>query len=246
MTSKGIVYYTDNQLDDSILIPCQRQLIKASAMYDSRIVSVSLEPMDFGENIVLDLERGVLTMFKQILAGLEAIDTDIVFFAEHDVLYHPSHFDFVRAERPDKLYYYNLNVWKVRVSDGHALRVDLCRMTSGLCARRDLLLQHYRERVRLIEEHGGHALTRKDKYVRRMGFEPGTHGRAEKVDSYRCGYWESEYPNLDLVHDQNFTWRRWEKEKWRNKRWIRGWTESEEVPGWGRVKGRMEELLDTI
>ena len=51
-------------------------------------------------------------MFKQILAGLEALDTDIVFFCEHDVLYYPSHFDF-RPLKKDVIYY-NTNVWKVR------------------------------------------------------------------------------------------------------------------------------------
>jgi hypothetical protein len=73
--TSGIVYYTDNQIDDNILLACQKQLLKANLP----IVSVSLKPTEFGDNISLSLERGYLTMFKQILAGLEKIDTDIVF-----------------------------------------------------------------------------------------------------------------------------------------------------------------------
>ena len=37
-------------------------------------------------------QRGIVTMFRQILAGLEALDTEYAFCVEHDVLYHPSHF----------------------------------------------------------------------------------------------------------------------------------------------------------
>ncbi|MBU2051242.1 MAG: glycosyltransferase, partial [Gammaproteobacteria bacterium] len=52
--TKGIVYYTDNRLDPEIMAACQRQISKSGLP----IVSVSLKPIDFGENIVLDLERG--------------------------------------------------------------------------------------------------------------------------------------------------------------------------------------------
>ena len=170
-TSKGIVYYTDNRLDNIILDACQSQIKKSAGQ--NRIVSVSLGPIDFGDNIHLSLERGYLTMFKQMLAGLEKIDTDVVFFCEHDWLYHPSHFDFVPPEK-DK-FYYNTNVWSVRLEDGHALRTDGSQRTSALCAYRELLLEHYRKRVEMVEKNG---------YTNKMGFEPGTHGRAERVDDY--------------------------------------------------------------
>jgi hypothetical protein len=161
-------------------------------------------------------------MFRQILAGLEALDTDYVFFAEHDVLYHPSHFDFV----PDECdrYYYNTNVWKLRVEDGHCLHYD-CRQTSGLCADRELLIKHYRERVRRVEAEG---------FSRKMGFEPGTHKRAERVDDYGSDSWQSAYPNVDIRHGGNLTPSRWSKEQFRDQRYTAGWIESDEIPGWGR------------
>ena len=125
--SKGVLYYTDNQLDPGIMKACQEQL--KQSVNGHRIVSVSLQPLDFGDNITLPLERGMLTMFKQILAGLEALDCDIVYFCEHDVLYHPSHFDFVPPEH-DK-YYYNRNWWKLRLPDGFCLQHE-GGQTSGL------------------------------------------------------------------------------------------------------------------
>jgi len=227
---KGIVYYTDNRLDPVVMEACQKQLLKAGLP----VVSVSLEPLDFGQNIVLDAERGPLTMFRQILAGLEAIDADAVFFAEHDVVYHPSHFEFT-PERRD-LFYYNQNVWKVDAKTGKSL-FHYSNHTSQLCAWRDLLLEHYRKRVAMVEEHG---------FSRRMGYEPGTHGRAERVDDYKCATWMSECPNLDIRHGRNLTQTRWDKSQFRNQRYTEGWTVADEVPGWGRTAGRMEELFDGL
>jgi len=122
--SKGIVYYTTNRLNMKLARACRKQIAKAKLP----VVSVSLKPLgDFGENIHLPLKPGPLTMFKQILAGLEASTAEVIFFCEHDVLYHPSHFDFVPPEK-DKVYY-NTNVFRLRLADGFAVRTDDCRQT---------------------------------------------------------------------------------------------------------------------
>jgi glycosyltransferase involved in cell wall biosynthesis len=217
--TKGVLYYTDNMLDEKIMLACQNQLHKA--VNGCKIVSVSLQPINFGENIVLPLERGYLTMFKQILAGLEILDTDIVFFAEHDVLYHSSHFCFLPTD--PNIYYYNENVWKLRLSDGHALHHD-CQQTSGLCAYRNLLIEHYRKRVAIVEQNG---------YSSKIGFEPGTHSRPERIDDYGAESWWSDYPNVDIRHDKNLTPSRWSKDQFRNQKYTEGWSEGDSVPGWG-------------
>ena len=214
---KGIVYYTDNKLDDVILRTCQEHIQKSGLP----IVSVSLEPLAFGTNVHLPLERGHLTMFKQILAGLEASEADIIFFCEHDVMYHPSHFNFTPSEKDT--YYYNTNVWKVRVEDGHCMRVDDCRQLSGLCAYKETLIKHYKERVRRVESEG---------FTRKMGFEPGTHNRKERVDYLKSEKYESLLPNLDLRHAQNLTPSRWSQEEFVDKRYTKGWKEAEHVEGW--------------
>ena len=225
--TKEIVYYTDNRLDPQIMEAVQRQLERSKLS----IISVSLEPLYFGDNLTLDAERGALTMFKQILAGLEASTADIVFFAEHDVLYHPSHFDFV-PERSD-VFYYNQNSWKVDSVSGQAL-FHYASSTSGLCAYRELLLEHYRKRVEIVEQNG---------FTRRMGYEPGTHGRAERVDDYKAETWMSPQPNIDLRHRHNLTQTRWCKNEFRNQRYTKGWTEAGAVPGWGQTRGHMGEFI---
>ena len=226
--TKAIVYYTDNRLDEQIMTACQQQLLKAGLP----IYSVSLRPLYFGHNITINAERGPLTMFRQILAGLEACEADVVFLAEHDVLYHPSHFKFT-PERDD-LFYYDNNLWRVDAESGRAL-FHYSNHTSQLCARRSLLLEHYRERVRRVEAEG---------FSRRMGYEPGTHRRAERVDDYGCAIWMSETPSIDLRHRYNLTQTRWSKDQFRDQRYTRGWTEAGSVPGWGRTAGRMQEILN--
>jgi hypothetical protein len=229
---KGIVYYTDNRLDEPIMSACQKQLETAHNGHE--LISVSLEPLEFGRNLTLDAERGYLTMFCQILAGLEASTADIIFLCEHDVLYHASHFEFI-PPRAD-VFYYNENVWKVDVATGRAL-FHYARQTSGLCAYRELLLKHYRKRVELVERDG---------FSRNMGFEPGTHRRAGRVDDYGADGWHSEYPNIDIRHAHNLTPSRWKRNQFRNQRYTKGWQEADEVPGWGVTAGRFGELLDGI
>ena len=228
--SKAILYYTDNQLEPGIMKACQEQLIKAAN--GKRIVSVSLQPLDFGDNITLPLERGILTMYKQILAGLEALDAEIIYFAEHDVLYHPSHFEFTPSEH-DR-YYYNRNTWKLRVADGHCLSYE-CGQTSGLCAFRDTLITHYRQRVKNTQEKwdalGGNTYAFRN-FIRSQGFEPGTHHRSESVDQFDFEYWDSTLPNVDIRHDHNLTSNRWSMDQFRRK--PRTWVESDEIPGWGK------------
>ena len=218
----GVVYYTDNRLDPEILTKCQNQLKKAVGNH--KIVSVSLMPLNFGNNIVMQLERGYLTLAKQILAGLEALDTDYVFLAEHDVIYRSEHFEFVPPD--DNHYFYNMNVWHVRTSDGHAVYYD-CKQQAELCANRELLVKHYRERVRRIEAEGFHQA---------MGFEPGSHNRPERIDDIKAESWRSTWPNIDLRHDKNTTPSRWSPDEFRDKKNCENWQENDNVPGWGHFR----------
>jgi hypothetical protein len=233
LPTKGVVYYSDLRGDETILRAAREQLKRA--VNGHQIVSATLAPLDFGKNVVLPLERGVLTMFRQILAGLEASDADVVFLCEHDVLYHPSHFAFT-PPRADA-YYYNRAVWKVDAETGRALHYD-CDQTSGLCAYRSLLLEHYRARVARVEREG--------RFDRRIGFEPGTHRTPRGVDDHRAAHWMSEWPNVDIRHGSNLTPSRWRKEQFRDQRYTAGWREADGVPGWGRTLGRFPEFLSDI
>lgn len=240
--SKGVVYYTHGVGDPLILETCRKQI--ARGMKEKHIVSVSLEPLNFGKNIVLNEKSGYLTMAKQILAGLEASQADVIFFCEHDVLYSPTHFDFIPARKD--VFYYNTNVWRVRYSDGHALFCNDLRQLSGLVAYRETLITHYKKRIELLEkylkENGEENF---GSYVRAMGFEPGTHGRPERVDELTSDAYQSKFPNIDIRHDLNTTPSRWNKEEFRNQKYTDGWTESniENIQGWQMAEGKLLESI---
>ncbi|MFH1547459.1 MAG: glycosyltransferase [bacterium] len=217
--TKGIVYYTDNRIDDKLAKQVQDTLTDSGLP----IVSVSLQPMAFGRNIVLPMERSYLSMFKQILAGIEASNTDIIFLCEHDTIYAKEHFEFTPSNKEQ--FFYNQNNWQVRLTDGHAVYWE-CKKVSQICGYRDLMLKHYRERVRRVELEG---------FTRRMGFEPGTHRRAERVDDTTSEFFETKIPNLDIRHRYNLTQSRWSPTQFRNP--CRNWTESHvnKLTGWEGV-----------
>lgn len=232
--TKGIVYYSDCRGDARILRAVREQLERAAPSLP--IVSVTLTPLAFGRNIVLPLERGQLTMFRQILAGLEALDTDIVFFCEHDVLYSSEHFRFTPPRRD--VFYYNQHRWQVSADDGRAVHYRCCQ-TAQLCADRQLLIEHYRRRVAAVEAAGG--------YGRNMGFEPGTNGWSRSIDPQWFDTWWTTVPNIDIRHGRNLSKTRWDPSEFRNKSTCQEWSGiKDEVPGWGRTRGRFIEFLAEI
>ena len=217
--TKGILYYTDNQLNMRLALTCRKWIARSGLP----ITSVTLKPTKFGNNINLPLDRSYETLYKQILIGLSAMKEDVVFFTEHDDLYHPSYFEFTP---PDKnTYYYNGNYWFVRLTDGFAIHYNVSPL-SGLCAYRDILIRHFNERVNLIEKEG---------FSYFMGFEPMTHGRIKWKDSYRLEVYQSKVPTVDLCHTGNLTRKRWSKDQFRKKPVF--WEESDykHIPGWSAL-----------
>lgn len=232
--SKGMIYYTPNDLDEKIAKPVRDTLLRISKEKNINIVSSSLKKMDFGVKNVRfpSLKKGYLTMFKQIVGALENSSADMIFFCEHDVLYHPSHFDFTPEDR--ETFYYNQNVWFLRNTDGHALHYDVNQL-SGLCVWKEAALTHFRERYKMAEEASKNMNgTEFNSFVRHMGFEPFTHGRVKWQNQFKQTTWMSEFPNVDIKHGANATGQRWRKDQYRNQQLLINWVESEnwQIPGW--------------
>lgn len=202
-SNKGIIYYSDNRLDGTkILEECQKT-IKASGL---PIVSCTLRPMDIGKNIVLGGRvRSYPTMVDQILTALKALDTKYVFFCEHDVLYHPSHFEFTPPT--DDVYYYNVNNFRWWLGDEKAISYDGLTSLSMLCCNRELAVKHYEYRKKVIEEMGLDKIrSREPRWARRFGYEPGTKKRRNGgFTDEDCVRVRSEYPNVDIRHSKTFS-----------------------------------------
>ena len=235
---KGILYYTDNKAPEKILLACRKQLLRCQG--DMPIVSVSQYPIEFGKNIVLPLKSQLISMFRQIVVGLEELKTDVVFLAEHDMLYHPSHFDF---EPPrDNIYYYNTNLWTVKSDTGQALYTDHSRRNSGLVASRRILLEHFTQKIDKAVEF--FKVTTRG-FGRKIGFEP---GRKKGREDYRVKEYRSEHPNLDIKHGGNITKPRFKLSDYQHggRRVKDSFTLSDEVPYWGKTGGRFDDFIRGI
>jgi hypothetical protein len=202
--TKGGIFYTDLRPKAFILQYC-RDTLKKNCPHP--IVSVSLgAPIDLGTNIVLkDRVRSYPTMLEQIVMGLEALDTDYVFFLEHDVLYHPSHFDFTPPT--DTIFYYNVNNYRWYVKEEFAITYDGLHSLSMLCCNRKLALEHFKARLKWVNEQGMDIQrSREPRWGRVFGYEPGTKKKKRggfSDDEFER--WRSGVPNVDLRHRHCFS-----------------------------------------
>lgn len=176
---KQIVYYTDSRLEAELADSVRRQIKKASDGIP--IISVSQKILSFGKNICVGLKpRNYLSLYEQLLIGLEAADEDaLIYLCEHDVFYHPDHFRFI-PPREEKIYY-NLNRFYFNRNKNFFLKAIGKRALSQGIAYRNILLDHAKEQVK----------------ARKMGIASPCMGP----------FWnfETEYPNIDTRHGGNLS-----------------------------------------
>jgi len=145
------------------------------------------------------------TMLLQILTALKASTSDIVFFIEHDVLYHPSHFE-IKPSQKD-IYYYNTNNYRWRWQTDIAITYDELTSLSMLCCYREIALKHYKYRYRVMEEQKlDEDRAREPRWARRFGYEPGTKSiKRGGITDEVSQTWRSKYPNVDIRHRGTFS-----------------------------------------
>ncbi|MBF8249494.1 MAG: hypothetical protein HW400_95 [Candidatus Levybacteria bacterium] len=218
--TKGIIFYTDHQASVRVAHRVQGQLKKVSGAKHLPITCASIKKMTFGDRNIHfpHLKKGYLTMLKQILGALEKSQAEIIFFCEQDVLYHPSHFDFVPMKK--NIFYYNQNWWRVRTADGLAVHWD-DNLTLGLVAYREHLLKFYRQRLLDVAKNG-------DK--NNLELEPG--GENLKL----AEAWKSQCPNVEIVRGQNFSENKLSLKDFGDKATEKKFTTAIEIPGWGKTK----------
>ena len=101
---KAIIHLTDNSLDENIAKLCRKYLIKEACISGTPIISVSHKPIDLGKNICIgEKKRCWLTLYEQLIAGLEATDAMYIAMAEHDCLYTHTFFNWIPPE--DNIFY---------------------------------------------------------------------------------------------------------------------------------------------
>ena len=193
--SRGIIYYTDNRINEPINSVVQKHILKSGLS----IVSCSLERMDFGENVVVDGKPSFITYMTQIKTALECSECDFIFFTEHDCLYPLSHFDFTPPR--EDIYYYNANVWRWLWGSKTAITYDRLISLSGLCCNRKLALDHYQRRLAKALTMPPERNIREPEWARKWGYEPGTKKKIRggfSDDDFAT--WRSKDPIVDIRH----------------------------------------------
>lgn len=136
-----ILFLTANKVPKEWAEFQKEKLIEAAG--DSTIITLSMEPLDWGVNVLQGKEYGISNIYLQLLRGAKMATTEYVAVAEDDILYPSEHF----AYRPPlDAFGYNLNrlnvftwgkptyFWKNRVGN------------SVLIASRDLTVEALEER----------------------------------------------------------------------------------------------------
>src|SRR3972149_7604845 len=234
--TKGCIYYTDNRLNPVIMEVCQKQLRKA---FDGKIVSVSLKPMDFGTNIYIEgLIPSYFTMLRQIVTALEVSSSDVVFFTEHDVLYHPSHFEFTLTF--GDVYYYNTNDWRWDYPKDRLINYDGLTSLSMMCCNRQLALMQYKKRLNRVLKDGLYNKEGKEpEWARKWGYEPGRkRTKRGGFSDEKSDTWKSKYPNIDIRHNRTFSRRKVTLEEFKHKPDTKSWRETslDKIDGWQDIK----------
>ena len=207
--SRGILYYTACNKPLKIARKVQNQLRSIAEDKGLSITSTSVKPMDkMGRNIWLPLEYTKTSYFHHIITCLRFSKADIVYFCEDDVLYHPSHFDYVPT---DDKFHFNQNWWRIR-EDGMTATWD-ANQVSGLVCRREVALEWYRNKLQEIEKKGFD-----------RSYEPG--------NSENQVAWQSEVPNVDIRTGKTVTGEKWSLDDFRDKSTAKNFQTSNSIPGW--------------
>jgi hypothetical protein len=204
---KGILYYSHNNIDGTPLNDACRKSLLDSGL---PITSVTHEPIDLGRNIVVNRPRALLSMLENIVQGLETMTEDYIFLAEHDCIYHPSHYDY----ESDHISC-NINMWRF-APDGFYKHPSDRPCLSSFSGPRLQLLESMRFKLAQFRRR----LNRFDPMVRAYPpfiFEP------MRQDAKR---YSSEIPSLDARHLRNSA----------SGCVLRRWGVQKTLPHWGDIK----------
>jgi len=217
MSSTTIVYYTDGSVAEPIAKLVRDNLLKA----DIPIISVSQEPLDFGENFCIGkIGKSYESIQSQVLAGVRRAKTKYVALCEHDTLYPDGYFDFIPPK--DNVFYYNRNRVFVVAKKGPQYGMYINYKDSNpnadqlLCGRALLIMavQIRRELLSRCEP----------KELPRGWDSPGF-----AVDSETFEWRNTKIASVDILHNDNFTCRQGSYSQDELSLYEKGWGKWEDI-----------------
>jgi len=143
MKDLSILYYTANKEPESFMTKIQERL--QESIGDTRIISVSQKPIEFGDNVCIgEIGMSLYNLYKQVLIAVRLAQTPYVAIAEDDTVYSKEHFLY----RP-KTIAYDLNKWSIFTWRPTVFSKRRDRRVMSMCAApRELLLNTLEERYR--------------------------------------------------------------------------------------------------
>jgi len=184
-----LVYYTANVASDRMMVAVCERLSQVG----KPIVSVSQKPMRFGQNVCIGkIGRSLTNIYRQVLEGAKAAETEYVALVEDDCLYHSSHFDYRPAA---DTFAYNKNRWNLHVGEEIYSYRDT-PVLSQCIAPRKLLIEHLEEKLALPE------------IPDRLNGEPGVFDKKLGITERKTEMFSTKQPNVVLCHRKNYLGRK--------------------------------------
>lgn len=219
MTDISVIYYTANKIPEQFANHTRSLLIEA--LGEIPIISVSHKPMEFGDNIVVDLPRSQFSIYTQAFIGAKSATTKYIAMCEDDILYSPKHFEF----RPkDEHWGYNMNSWNIYTWEEPVFSYKAIsgrRSFSQLVCDRQMFINHMEERFS--------RWTQENFDVRTFG-EPGKYDNQLGTTPYPCEYFYINPPNIIFSHESGLQF------KGLGKRKALGQIRATVIPYWGSAK----------
>jgi len=231
--SNTIIYLTDHSLDEKLNKLCQKILLREAR--EIPIISVSQRPIEFGKNICVgEIGRSWLSLYKQLKAGIDNVETENIVICEHDCIYTYEHLSF--SPPKDNTVYYNNNTWLVQYDskdkfeyNGMFSFMPRRYAMSQLVANKEFMRIDTDLRLRvLMDQTDDISVIRAQQWA--------ATGRSmsigfliqHKLPDHPHQRFTTKIPSLDIRHNDNFTGsKRGKKRCW-------------ELPYWGKLEDIME------
>lgn len=149
MSDLTVVYITLNRTPEGWRKFHMGHLLRA--IKDNPVISVSREPMDFGNNIIDTETPCYSNIYRQLLRASKLATTEFIATAEDDVLYPEEHFREFRPNNDE--FSYNRSRWSIFSWEGKNAIYCLRNRISNcsLIAPRKLLIEALEERFKRYE-----------------------------------------------------------------------------------------------
>lgn len=141
MKDLTVIYLTLNKLPDEWMKFQQETLLKSVG--DTKIISVSRNPIDLGTNILQTEEPSASNVYRQMLRVCKMTDTKYIGMAEDDTLYVEEHF---RHRPKENVFAYNLCHWSIFTWGTPTYSWRNRRVNYSLIAQRESIIEALEER----------------------------------------------------------------------------------------------------